>query len=356
MRAAALALAAVLSLASILGPSHAAAQQVAGDSISGWLRNAEREAGIDLPDASEVASGDRTVAAGERVEGDVVTLRGTISVAGDVEGDVVALGGDVLVQPGARITGSVVSAGGTVRLEGGLVEGEIVETVLRASEVGPAVRRSPIALALGWGSVLAAIGLVALLLAKRNLERVAEAVATKFGRSFLYGVIGQLAFFPALIAIVVVLAITIIGLLVIPIALVAFLTAVAGAAALGFLGVAYATGDSLIARLRGASGTPTAIALFAGLVVYVLVWVAAGALAGVPVAGAVIRAAAGLITWAALTVGFGATILTRGGSRDAAPMAEEPLLLPDDAWQTPTPVSGVTAARRPTPAPRSYQS
>jgi hypothetical protein len=297
-----------------------------------------------------------TVAAGESVSGDLVTLRGDLRVAGSVDGDVVALGGNVIVEPGARINGSVIAAGGTVQLDGGQVNGEIVETVLQARASPAPVHRSPIALALGWALVLAAIGLVVLLLARRNLERVAEAVRARFGRSLLFGLVGQLAFFPALLTIIVVLAITIVGLLVIPIALVAFLTAVAGAAALGFLAVAYASGDSLLNRARGARSAPVGLSLFAGLGIYVIAWVLAAALSEVAVVGAVLRAGVGLVTWVALTAGFGATILTRAGSRDFEPDAPEPVVMPDDMWQTPTPVSGVTAARRPTPAPRSYQS
>ena len=325
------------------------------DSVAVWLENAEREAGIELPNRDAIRSGNVTVGGGERIAGDVVTLSGNIDVSGTVEGDVVALGGNVLVRPGARVTGSVVAAGGEVELEGGLVEGEIVETVLRATEVAPPVRGSPVVLALAWAGVLAVIGLVALLLARRNLERVAEAVRVRFGRSFLTGMIGQLAFFPALLVIIVVLAITIVGILVIPIALVAFLTAVAGAAALGFLAVAYASGDSVLRRRRMGRSVSVGLALFAGLAIYVAAWIIAAALADVTVLGAVLRAIVGLVTWVALTVGLGATILTRGGSRDAVPDVSEPVVLPDDElWQTPTPVSGVTAARRPTPAPRSY--
>ena len=328
----------------------------ASDSVGVWLRNAEREAGITLPEESAIRSGNVTIAAGESVDGDVVTLSGDIDVSGTVQGDVVALGGSVLIRPGARVTGSIVAAGGQVELEGGLVEGEVVETVLRATEAPPPVRGSPVILALGWACVLAVIGLVALMLARRNLERVAGAVRARFGRSLVAGVIGQLAFFPALLAIIVVLAITIIGLLVIPIALVAFLTAVAGAAALGFLAVAYASGDSLLSRWRGARTAPVALALFTGLGIYVAAWVLAAALTNVALLGAALRALVGLVTWVALTAGFGATILTRGGSREVVPDVPEPVVMPDDMWQTPTPVSGVTAARRPTPAPRSYHS
>lgn len=354
MRAGTIALALALVATTFVSP---AAGQDAGDSVAVWLRNAEREAGIELPRQSEIRRGDVTVASGESIDGDVVTLSGRIDVSGTVQGDVVSLGGDVVIRPGARVTGSVVSAGGAVDLQGGLVEGEVVETVLRAASVPPPVSGSPVILALAWACVLAVIGLVALMLARRNLERVAGAVRARFGRSLLAGIIGQLAFFPALLAIIVALAITIVGLLVIPIAIVAFLTAVTGAAALGFLAVAYASGDSLLSRRSDGRSAPVGLALFTGLGIYVAAWVLAAALTNVTVVGGVMRGLVGLVTWVALTAGLGATILTRGGSRDAVPDMDEPVeVLDEDVWQTPTPVSGVTAARRPTPAPRSYRS
>lgn len=343
-----------LSLLTTVADSQEPSRRAGADSVTLWLRSAERESGIELPEANEVRTGDQIVGSGERVAGDLVTVGGDITVSGEVDGDVVALDGSVIVQPGAIIRGSAVSAGGEVRLDGGTVDGEIVETVLRSTEVGAPVRRSPVRLALGWAIVLAVTGVVALLLARRNLERVADAVRIRFGRALVVGVVGQLAFFPALLAIIVVLAITIIGLLVIPIALVAFLTAVAGAAALGFLAVAYASGDT-IARRRGGSA-PTGVALFLGLGVYVAGWVLAAALTNVLIVGPLLRAVVGLVTWVALSVGFGATLITRGGSRDVVAEAEPPSATPDDAWQTPTPVSGVAAARRPTPAPGTYRS
>lgn len=343
-----------LSILSTTADSQEPARRAATDTLTLWLQNAERETGAELPDAGEVRTGNQTVASGERIEGDLVTVGGDITVAGEVDGDVAALDGSVILLPGAIVRGSAVSAGGEVRLDGGTVEGEIVETVLRSTEAAAPVRRSPVRLALGWAIVLAVTGVVALLLARRNLERVADAVRIRFGRSLLVGVVGQLAFFPALLAIIVVLAITIIGLLVIPIALVAFLTAVAGAVALGFLAVAYASGDTL-ARRRGRTA-PTGLALFLGLGVYVAGWVLAAALTNVVVVGPLLRALVGLVTWVALSVGFGATLITRGGSRDVVTEAEPPSPTPDDAWQTPTPVSGVAAARRPTPAPGTYRS
>jgi len=46
-------------------------------------------------------------------------------------------------------------------------------------------------------------------------------------------------------------------------------------------------------------------------------------------------------------------IVTRAGTRTPAPVDQiSPAPTAEHEWQTPTPVSGVAAARRPTPAPR----
>jgi hypothetical protein len=93
--------------------------------------------------------------------------------------------------------------------------------------------------------------------------------------------------------------------------------------------------------------------LFAGLSVFLVLWLLAGGAAYLGLAGSVLRLLAFLSTWIAATIGLGATIITRAGTRP--PVRMPPIAAPpveEYAWQTPTPVSGVAAARRPTPAPR----
>ena len=53
----------------------------------------------------------------------------------------------------------------------------------------------------------------------------------------------------------------------------------------------------------------------------------------------------------AVTLGLGATILSRAGTRREA-RADRPKTPADLSWQTPTPVTGVVAARRPVAASR----
>ena len=64
----------------------------------------------------------------------------------------------------------------------------------------------------------------------------------------------------------------------------------------------------------------------------------------------VLRGLAVAITWVAATVGLGAAVISRGGTRRQAVAAPELAAVNDMPWQTPTPVTGVVAARRPTPS------
>jgi len=314
-----------------------------------------------LPATDEIVMGGRTIAAGTRLDGPVATAGGPLHVFGTVDGDAVAVGGDVIVHPGGRVTGNAVSALGQVTLLGGTVEGEMRELggALGTIPKPAAVRESPVsatrhalALSSSWLVILVLIGIGVLVFAGNYLDGVVESLEGRFGRSFWAGVATQLALAPALALLVVALALTVIGLLLIPFAIVAFVLAVAGLVTLGFLAVARVTGESLspAASQRYHARGAALRALVIGVALYMGLWVAASAFAWVPIVETVLRGIAVAITWVAATAGLGAAVLSRGGTRRPA----EPLLAPSPAndlpWQTPTPVTGVVAARRPTPA------
>jgi hypothetical protein len=110
--------------------------------------------------------------------------------------------------------------------------------------------------------------------------------------------------------------------------------------------------------------------LVLGIAFFMGLWMLAALLTPLPAAASAARAVAFAITWAAATVGLGATILSRAGARNRAfenrqavarSFAEARRVLEDEAlapaappppgWQTPTPVSGVVAARRSSSTP-----
>jgi hypothetical protein len=313
---------------------------------------------------SAVREGNQSVAAGENVSGSIAAWHGTLDVAGHVDGNAVAVGGDVVIHPGAVIGGDALAVGGKVRNEGGTVAGEMRS--ISALTVGPipvtpprtaaqTARRS-VSLAVGWYLVLAVIGLAVVLFARGNLETISDRIRSDFTRSFLYGLAGQVLLVPAFVAMIVALAITIIGLVLIPFAIVGFFLALAGALALGFIAISFVIGDAAM-RWRGAAvggGRAQLLQfLLIGLSIYLVLWVVAGAVGGFGALGGLVRFIVAVLTWVALTAGFGATLASRGGTRSPTLPAFEELEPADDlSWQTPTPVSGVAAARRPTAAER----
>jgi hypothetical protein len=194
---------------------------------------------------------------------------------------------------------------------------------------------------------------VVVLFARTNLEGVADTIERSFGRAFLVGMGAALAVLPALLLLIVVLAlIPIIGWALLPFAVIGFLVAVAGAFALGFLAMAQVTGEALMRRTqRGAGGLERVV--FVGLVAYLSLWILTALLAWNGPASGGMRIVALLLTCVAAIVGFGATIISRGGTSEPVPVSIPVTRTAELEWQTPTPVAGVAAARRPTPAPRS---
>ena len=72
----------------------------------------------------------------EFIRGDVVTLRGTIHVQGEVDGDVVAVFGNVELDSTAYVDGDVVSVGGRIyRSRLAHVEGDLVQTTITGVKV-----------------------------------------------------------------------------------------------------------------------------------------------------------------------------------------------------------------------------
>jgi hypothetical protein len=147
-------------------------------------------------------------------------------------------------------------------------------------------------------------------------KRAVEVVTNETGRSLLTGVVGGLASIPALVALVVAMAITIIGVFFIPIGVAAFLVAVSGIGILGFLAVAQVTGIA-IAGKRDAE-TPAGQELqflFTGILAFSTLWIVAAAFTWFPILGSILRMLAFSVTFVAVATGFGAVILSWWRSR-----------------------------------------
>ena len=347
---------------------------LSADSCNRLLERAQRDPNAaSLRSAEGYTRGHHDIPAGTKVERTVVTCGGDLDIHGTLQGDAVALAGNVVVHDGGLVTGNAIAVAGHIRVEGGRVEGEM--RTLRG-QVGEAPRRAAartltpaeatvraLKIAAGWLAMMIVIGIGVLMFAGPYLEGVVETLERNFTKAFWAGLVGQLALLPALLILVVAFALTIIGVLLIPFAAVAFTLAAAGLLTLGFLAAAQVTGGALRkpdARLMSARGAALR-AMLTGIAIYFALWLVAAAFTWSTYAGATLRVIAFAATWVATTTGFGAALLSRAGSRRVGapslggPVIPEPKAEDAFAWQTPTPVSGVVAARRPTPAASSIK-
>jgi hypothetical protein len=344
-----------LALGSFRAPAQTPAPKAAAPRDSAALSQeiaAQRAAGDKhLPNADKFVFGDHSIADKTSVDGPVAVAHGNLDVYGTILGDAITLDGDLRVHRGGRVTGDAWAAGGTVIIEGGVVEGQKRAFGSRI----PAPARTPsrplttletIKLTIGWFALLMIIGLGVIVFADANLDGVVLSLERGFGKAFWIGLAGQVLLLPALIVFTVALAITVIGALLIPFAIVAYVIAAAGLVTLGFLAVARLTGVAFTSD-RGTT-SPRGVhlrALVMGLFTYLALWLAAAIFTSTPFAGSVLRAVAIAVTWVATTVGLGAAIASRAGT--VRPGNAKGIAPADElSWQTPTPVTGVAAASR----------
>ena len=184
-----------------------------------------------LPQAVTAANGDvvrfedYTLPAGKSVP-NVVVIRGNATIAGTVDRAVVVIGGDAIIEGTANIgsaiaakDSSIVVVGGTLTTRpGATVHGKTIEVsgihlrgLLDAAATGAVLRR-PIGVFWGWWQFLF-LPIVALVVAgifPRGVARVADRVRVRFWPSLGWG----LLWFIVALILIVVLAITIIGLIV----------------------------------------------------------------------------------------------------------------------------------------------
>jgi hypothetical protein len=150
----------------------------------------------------------------------VVAVGGSVTVYGQVEDDVVAVGGSVYLKDSALVGGDTVAVGGqVVRDPDASAKGEVVE--VSAAGISPAVTyftRGGILKGMAIFAVLTFIGFIILaviLIAMfmPQLGRVSGVLEGNLSRNFLIGLLIMVIFVP----IIIVLAVSIIGIVLIPV-------------------------------------------------------------------------------------------------------------------------------------------
>lgn len=284
--------------------------------------HAQERADVRFTRFARYQQGDLVIPAGTTTSGSVLVVRGNLDVYGNVDGAATAILGDVIVHEGGRVRGGAVALLGHVRNEGGSILGVI-------KDVGPTHNRSTVsfggrprttlgslAAAVLWLVVLLLVGTFVLFFLGDYFKRAVEVVTNETGRSLLTGVLGGLASIPALITLVLAMAITIIGVFFIPFGVAAFLIGVSGIAILGFLAVAQVTGIAIAGKREAETPAGQQLQfLYTGILAFSALWIIAAAFTWFPILGAILRMLAFSVTFVAVATGFGAVILSWWRSR-----------------------------------------
>ncbi len=284
--------------------------------------HAQERAEVRFTRFTRFQQGDLVIPAGTTTSGSVLVIRGNLDVYGNVDGAATAILGDVIVHEGGRVRGGAVALMGHVRNEGGSILGVIkdVGTTHNRSTVSfggrPRTTLGSLAAAFLWLVVLLLVGTFVLFYLGDYFKRAVEVVTNETGRSLLTGVLGGLASIPALVTLVLAMAITIIGIFFIPFGIAAFLIAVSGIAILGFLAVAQVTGIAIAGRREAETAAGQQLQfLYTGILAFSALWIIAAAFTWFPILGAILRMLAFSVTLVAVATGFGAVILSWWRSR-----------------------------------------
>ncbi len=167
-------------------------------------------------------------------------------------------------------------------------------------------------LVIGWLIVIALIGFVLMAFGADKLEIVIGTMRKGVGQSLGSGLLGQVAIVPGAVAVAGLLAATLIGILLIPLGLIAFMFVVAGIATFGFVAVATMTGAALVGGSQRDATAHGAMlrAFITGTIAFIALWLVAAMLHRVPLIGLLAESFATGVTFVAVTTGFGAVLLS----------------------------------------------
>lgn len=196
------------------------------------------------------AGRDITIEEGQQVD-NVVAVGGQITVSGLVEKNVVAIAGSVVLTRDAVVRGKVIVIGGVIaRGSGSLVYGDITE--VNSSTLSDAIHSAMRGELEGWSliiniislcffAIILIVTLIMTLLIPRSLALIANAIQTSKLKSLMLGVLATLMIVPFFML----LAISIIGIFLIPLAF----TAIVLAAIVGFIAFSSLLGNLIISRI-----------------------------------------------------------------------------------------------------------
>ena len=241
------------------------------------------------------------------VRGDVASFGGPVTVWGTVEGDIATFGGAVKLEDGSRVTGDIATFGAAVTKDPGAVHEGKVAGFGEGLPHWIGTNRSPTQ-SRGWlgGTIFAlVVGLLIAVIFPNSTRTIADSVTAEPGRAAGHGALTLLLVLP----VCVILALTCIGLVLVPVVLLGCLAA----GILGGVGVEALIGRWISRRLGWAVTSVVALVAI-GVVALQLV----GLTQFVPPL-VIVHA---LASFAVLIFGLGGAVMTGFGTR------------PDSTWIT----------------------
>jgi hypothetical protein len=200
-----------------------------------------------------------------------------------------------------------VSSGGTIS---GLVQQYNEARISRRTHVSHFSPMRSLLMTISWLAIVLVVGFAVISLAGDKVEIVINTLRDGVGKSIWSGLLGWLAIVPGAVGVAVLLAVTLIGILLIPLGLAAYMVLVAGLTMFGFVAVLLLTGAAITGG-KSRDDTPRGAMLRAfmtGALAYLGLWVIAAGLSWVPLVGALVRSLAAGASFIAVTAGFGAVL------------------------------------------------
>ncbi|MEX0912193.1 MAG: hypothetical protein WD031_02105, partial [Gemmatimonadota bacterium] len=275
-----------------------------------------------------------------------------------VNGDAVVTGGR-LINEGGRVRGEMRTIDGRGLDIGGEIERALGGAGASSDEVREEVREmarserressgrswfdpirrgfAGVISTIALGLVLGGIGAVLVFYGRPYLETVSDTVRSAGLRSGATGLAASFLIVPAFVVLIVALAVSIVGIPFLLVAIPAYPLAIFAAAVFGLLAVAHAVGERTAEQSRDSFDLRhrnSYAYLFTGLGMVLIPLLAAHLIAMtgfLGFIGSLLRFVTWLGIWVATTVGFGAVILSRAGTRRTfVTPAPDPVIDADD--------------------------
>jgi hypothetical protein len=233
----------------------------------------------------------------EMTVNDIVAIGGNVTVAGRVKNNIVVIGGSVTLKPGSSVGGEVVLVGGDIMRDSSATIGGKVTQVYMPHFI-PSITSF---LKSKWVALWATISLLALIgflglalllsaLIPDHMGTAVNALERSFAAMLAWGVVWLILIIP----IAVMLAISIVGILLIPLEILLVVLAMI----LGYIAAAIFIGKNVLLSLRKVS-LPFVDAILGILILFMIGFV--------PLVGPIVKALF-------LIAGFGAVLTTRFGT------------------------------------------